>query len=64
MTLDNGDHLWWSLGDTAVTGANLSIAISAQATQQSVYYQISSTQTVCGQTRARPDWFVVNGSIN
>lgn len=63
-TMDNGDHL--ALGDlgSGLATANLQLALSAQASQQSVYYQISSTPTICGQARGGVSSFVLNGSIN
>ena len=63
VTMDNGDHLY--LGDisTDVVMSRYVLAVAAQATQQLIYYQVSSSSNICGETRGSPDWWVQGGSI-
>jgi hypothetical protein len=63
VTMDNGDLL--TLGDitTDLTKTQYATALAARVAQDLVFYQVTTTQTICGLTRGNADWWVVGGSV-
>ena len=64
VVVDNGDNLY--LGDITqdVVKARYAMAISAQATQQPIFYQVTTAPaTIRGETRGSPDYWIQGGSV-
>ena len=63
VTMDNGDILY--LGDITqdVVKARYAMAISAQLSQQPIFYQVTTSATICSETRGSPDWWMSGGSV-
>jgi hypothetical protein len=63
VVMDNGDNLY--LGDITqdIVKARYAMALLAQTTQQAIFYQVTTSATICGETRGSPDWWIDGGSV-